>query len=368
MARFPFTNIRSSPMAAVTAVAAIAGLLLLVYMLRHAGVTDIAVMVRRLGGGGFLAVVALSGIRLLARSMAWTRCVESPHRLSVGDAFMATVMGEALGNLTPLATFLSEPSKAAFVRGKLPLGASLPALIVENIFYVVSVALVIGIGAVAFLVSCRMSEPLRIASLGAIGGVVVVVAAAYAILGRRARPVSRTIDWLGARRIGGRWLETHFSRVRRFEARVNSFTSRNRSQLLPLVLLEGAFNVAGIAETYVTLLLIGAAGVSGLLSALVLESAGRVINAIFRFVPMRVGVDEAGSGLLASALDIGAASGVTLALVRKGRLLVWTGLGIALLVHRGLSVRRALDEAEEAAATSDPPSSLRPGCRSSGSR
>jgi hypothetical protein len=43
---------------------------------------------------------------------------------------------------------------------------------------------------------------------------------------------------------------------------------------------------------------------------------------------------------------------VTLALVRKARILVWTAVGLAFLMHRGLSIGRALAEAGAAAAES----------------
>ena len=61
--------------------------------------------------------------------------------------------------------------------------------------------------------------------------------------------------------------------------------------------------------------------------------------------PFRVGVDEALSGALAPALDVPAAVGVTLAIVRKVRNLFWAGLGLALMAgrargRRGLKPRR----------------------------
>ena len=72
-----------------------------------------------------------------------------------------------------------------------------------------------------------------------------------------------------------------------------------------------------------------------MLAALILESTGRVINVVFRAVPMRVGVDEWGNELLGRALGLALAMGTTLALVRKGRVLFWTAVGVVLLVARG---------------------------------
>jgi len=47
---------------------------------------------------------------------------------------------------------------------------------------------------------------------------------------------------------------------------------------------------------------------------------------------MWLGVDEAGTGVVTTALHLGAAAGIGLALVRKARIVVWTGLGLGLFV------------------------------------
>jgi hypothetical protein len=54
-------------------------------------------------------------------------------------------------------------------------------------------------------------------------------------------------------------------------------------------------------------------------------------------VPMRLGVDEAGTEILTAVLGYPSATGVTLAIVRKMRVLFWTGIGLLLLARRGLS-------------------------------
>ena len=76
-----------------------------------------------------------------------------------------------------------------------------------------------------------------------------------------------------------------------------------------------------------------------LLGAFLLESINRFINVAFKFVPMRLGVDEAGSGILTQVLYGSSALGVTLAVVRKARMLVWTGAGVVFLGLRGMTRR-----------------------------
>jgi hypothetical protein len=115
---------------------------------------------------------------------------------------------------------------------------------------------------------------------------------------------------------------------------------------LPLLALEASFHTLGVAEAYVTLWFISAEPPT-LVAAFVLESVNRVINVVFKFVPLRVGIDEAGTGLFTKVLKFGTSTGVTLAIVRKARMLVWTAVGIGLLVSRGLSVRGVVRDAEQ---------------------
>jgi hypothetical protein len=53
------------------------------------------------------------------------------------------------------------------------------------------------------------------------------------------------------------------------------------------------------------------------------------VTVAFKFVPFRIGIDEALSGALAPVLAVNPAAGVALAVVRKVRNLIWSGVGLA---------------------------------------
>ena len=65
-----------------------------------------------------------------------------------------------------------------------------------------------------------------------------------------------------------------------------------------------------------------------------LETAGRLIVVAFKFIPYRLGVDEAGTALVARALALDPATGVALALVRRVRILILNAVGLALMAAR----------------------------------
>ena len=78
-------------------------------------------------------------------------------------------------------------------------------------------------------------------------------------------------------------------------------------------------------------------------SALALETVSRAVTIVFKMLPVRLGVDEAGAAVLADRLGLGSGVGISLALVRRMRLLCWTAVGIMLVVVR--SIRRSSEPA-----------------------
>lgn len=319
---------------------AMLGLMLFAYFVRKAGVSQIMVGIRRLGFG-FLLILGISAFRQTVRSLAWMLCFEEPHRLRFRDAFAARVMGDALGNIIPLASVaVSEPSKAAFVTNRVPLMASLSALALENIFYSLSVALLIFSGTAALLLNFSLPKPLRIASMIALVATLVIAPLGYLVIRKKWKFLSGAMSFVYGRGIGRAWMEKTIPRAQTLEDRIYGFYDRNRSRLVAIFLLEVGFHLAGVTEIYVTLSFISEAFAPTLLTAFILESVNRVINVVFKFVPLRTGIDEAGTGMLSKVLGFTTATGVTLAIVRKGRDIFWTAIGVALMVRRGLSLRK----------------------------
>jgi hypothetical protein len=329
------------------------GLLLFGYYVWKAGPQSVWQNITQLGAG-FAVVLAISAVRPFVRSVAWTRCFEGGVRLRVRDALKAYLAGDALGSLTPLGMMVSEPAKAAFVRDRVPVVASISALAVENLFYMLSVALFIFAGTGALLLSFPLNSKLRLASYATLVVVVAVVCLGYLVVRRQWRFLSGALAALERRGVGRAFVAARGERVRAVEARIYGFYDNNRARFIPILALEACFHLAGVAEVYATLyFILDPAPAFGelALAAFVLESVNRVINVIFKFVPMRVGVDEAGTGLITKVLKFGTTAGVSLAIIRKARVIFWMAVGVAVLVRRGLSVRSMAREAAAIAAT-----------------
>ena len=121
------------------------------------------------------------------------------------------------------------------------------------------------------------------------------------------------------------------------EEEIYTFASRHRRALPALAAAEIGFHVLGVAEIYLTLWLLNAP--TSILTAFLFETANRLITVVFKVVPLRLGVDEAGTAAFARIVGLTAKTGLSLAIVRKVSMIFWAAAGGLLLVREGLSPR-----------------------------
>jgi hypothetical protein len=317
---------------------ATAGVALFAWLVYYVGPAGIWSSFRQIGWG-LILIVALGGLRFAARTEAWCLCVEPPAHLRFRDAFAAVVSGDALGNLTPLGPIVSEPAKAAFVRGRVPLGPAVTALAIENVLYTLSAAAMITAGMMALLFSVTLPAAVRDLSEAAVVAMLAVFAIALGLLWRRPAVISRALSLVSPS------ASPRLERIRALEQEIYTFASRRRAAMVPLIATELLFHALGVLEIHVTLWFMRGTP-PPVLTSFILETVNRVVVAVFKVVPLQVGVNEAGTALGTEALGLGAAAGVTLGIVRKTRMLIWMLAGTALLVRHGLTPRMVLDDVE----------------------
>src|SRR5689334_23690404 len=199
------------------------GLLLFAYFVSRAGVGEIVSNIQRLGAG-FVLILAVSSVRYIVRALARTRCVEPPHRLPFRDAFAARLMGDALGNIIPfVSAAVSEPSKAVFVKDRVPLMVGLSALAIENIFYALSVALFIFTGTATLLLTFSLPKGLRYASIAALVVTILIIPLIYLIVRRQSKFLSGIVGYLGDRGVARSFMSRLKPRAHSLEERIYGF-------------------------------------------------------------------------------------------------------------------------------------------------
>jgi hypothetical protein len=279
-----------------------AGAGLFVQSVRATGIGPILEGLGRVGWG-FLAILLLAGAREVVRTMAWTRSIEGVAPLRFLPAFRARLAGEALNALLPFGMVVGEPTKASQVSAEIPFVTAFTALVVEFAFYTASLFLLLGSGLAAFAMLSRVPLGPYATTFAAIAGVAALL-------------VMVSLRW-----------------SRQLRETIFGFAARHPRRARVIAGCEIAYHLMSIAEVYLTLLLISPVHPT-LGAALVLETVNRVVTIVFKVLPMRIGVDEVSASLFATRMDLASATGLSLALIRKLRLLVWSAIGLALLIRR----------------------------------
>jgi hypothetical protein len=304
--------------------AALAGAALFAYAVRRAGVADIIEAVQRVGWG-LVLILLVAGLRFLVRAECWRWCLPpavgsgfSRTAFPLRRAFAAFLAGDAVGNVTPLGLLASEPTKVLLTRHHLATREAVASLAVENLVYAGSVMAMVGIGLVVLAVNVEMPRVWKVALNAALAALV-----AGGIVSLRAMRGT----WDPSRGSRPRWRE----RLASVRDEAFRFSGGHPERLWGVFALDLVFHALAVLEVYVTLQWLLADRSPTLVQAIVFEALNRVITAAFKFVPFRVGIDEASAGALAPILSVNPVAGVALAVVRKVRNLFWAAIGLVLV-------------------------------------
>lgn len=304
------------------------------------GVVLLVFTVQRVGGWGgivdgvttigwwFAVVVLLGALRMVFRTLAWMACAND-RKLRFRDAFGAWLAGDAIGNLTPLGLLASEPTKILMARTRISVVTSIASVTIENLFYTVSVSVVLLTGTGLLLVRTAVPDELQYIAEAILIAVPVLVVIAVWVMRSRPALLSHFAPYVS--KLAGK-SNAPAEAIREVEAKIYAVPQWPASRIAQVILWEVAFHIAAVAEVWVVLSLL--IPTVTLVEAFLLESAGRFVTVVFKFVPYRLGIDEVGSGAIASVVGLSPATGVTLALVRRLRIIILNAVGLIPLVNR----------------------------------
>jgi hypothetical protein len=325
----------------------ILGIALFSYFIFSIGFYEILHGVRRIGFEGFAFIIFIYFLRILIRAASWKLSVSAPYSLSLRDCVEGVMIGEAMSSIIPLGILVSGTSKAVAVRKKMPIVVALSTVATENLFYSLVTGLFISFGGIVFLRNFELSENWILTLDILIGFVFLLIVLGILMVIRQWHFLSEILERLYERGILRRWTENGRMHARLFENLIYGFYRQYPQRFVPIFVLQIVFHGLGILEVW--FILNRLSDVATLYSAFLLESISRVITVVFKLIPFLIGVDEAGAQFVTETLALGAGLGVTLAIVRKGRIIFWAILGVALILKRGLSfsdIKKANEDLE----------------------
>ena len=320
------------------------GLALLIYVINKVGIQPLFDALLRIGFG-FFVVLGLSGLRHVFRTIAMRAAVPPEHRrVTFRQAFAARLGGEAISFLTFTGPLLGEATKVALLRKRVPLTYGVPALVVDNLLYNLSVVFFVLSGACVMLLSYPLPTPVYtvliiIALVAALG----ILAAGLAAK-RRVMLMTWVIDRLAQLRLSPKVILKRRHHIYHLELKVYDFYKHHPGAFFGMIACDLLSHATSVLEVYIALRFLGFQ--PQVAQAYIIESLTKVINFVFAFVPGTIGVYEGGTEvILQKGLGFTPAAGLALALVRKAAIVCWTSIGLLVLTSRTLpnAWRKLLD-------------------------
>jgi Lysylphosphatidylglycerol synthase TM region len=300
----------------ITIAGAVFGLLLFAWAVERVGTAALIEGISRVGWG-MIVILGFGGARFVLRAQCWRWCLPPHVPLSLWQSFTAFLAGDSLGNITPLGLLASEPAKVLLTTRHLATLDSIASLALENLLYIVSVMAMLAFGLTMMLATIAVPDAVRWMTIGALIIIACVVFGGFLLLRRQTATRGEVSRW-GAR----------FDSVR---AQLGQMAREHPGRLARVFGMELVFHGLSVTEGLITLRwLMGDRGPT-LAQAIMFETINRLTLVVFKFIPFRIGIDEASSGAVASVLAITPAVGVALAIVRKVRVLFWSAMGLLLM-------------------------------------
>lgn len=329
----------------LTLISLLGGAALFVFIIQRFDAHELWLRVRSLDAR-FAWILVISGLRPVLRALAWLRCLHEDERgVGLYCVWRARVIGDALGNLTTAGPLLAEPARLVIFSAHLPLTAVVASQALEFFSYVLSACVVMLAGALVLLGIIGWHSPLSLVSAGLALSLGTFLLVTVLIWVRRwsliellrkvgahissLHPVFQTVI---------QRLEAPLQKLQGLEEHHFEFYRQRPRDFAWVCVYEAGFHLCGVLEIWLTLYLLNVH--TTWLAVFLFEAIGRLINFAFAFVPVRLGVDEAGTGMLADVLGLGSLTGVALAVYRKLRVLFWTAVGLILLLLFYVQSRR----------------------------
>ncbi len=302
------------------------GLGLFVLLIAGTGPSRTLATVRNFGTG-FLLLILISGMRHVLRTVAWYHSIEPDHRqVTLVNLFNIRLAAEAVSDLTFLGPVLGETLRTVEASKRISAPYGLSSVLIEDLIYGLSAVLFILSGVFILVFIYPVSHQIKVAGVILCLALILLILMTHFLVGKGGQLVGGALDRLKKLNLTRRFVERQSEKIRLFEDNVYGFYRRHKRLFFSILLLETAASMTGVMEAYVILSLTTLR--SALSAAYVTEAANRVVNLIFAFVPLRVGVEEGAAGLVLGAIGYSVGEGVSLAILRKVRTLFWVGVGL----------------------------------------
>lgn len=312
------------------------GLLLFAALIHGVGLGVILRTIQRLGWLTPLIVIPYFSA-YIADSLGWwwvlshafTSTAEGPAP-PFSRLFAMRAAGEVVNAITPTAYLGGEPVKAWLLHQHgIPLAPSLASVLVSKTALTLTQGVYVLLALLVALPAWKPAIPLPLA---AATGLLLVALMCVLLVGVQRRGLFGFLLGL-SRRLTGRkaMLGSWESDILALDLRLREFYSGSLRHFLLCCGFHFLGWVIGSFEVYVILWMLGSP--VGFLTALSIDALSGVAKLSAVIVPGSLGIQEGGQVLIFLGFGLGVPVAMTFGLLRRGRELLWIGLGVIVLLR-----------------------------------
>lgn len=305
------------------------GLALFIWLLMDVDLATVGRNIVHIGLPGGLAIVLAFSVGFFADVGSWLLMFRSIaiSRLWAWRLLLVQMVGEALNVITPFGSLGGEPFKALLLKRHYDVSyreGTASLLLIQTVnslamapFIITGAVLMLGRG----LLPPVAEKAVLIAALWITGFMIVVYAALHL----------RALVALHQRLGRSRWAESlgrGLQVMKDIEEHLFYFVRHTPVRFAVSYVLAFLNWLFGAVEIYLIFLFLGHP--ISFADAWTVEAAVVLVRAATFFVPGHLGVQDGAIALMGQALTGSPEIGLTVALLRRGRELVWTGVGLAI--------------------------------------
>jgi len=314
----------------------IAGLFALTLLVWHIGPERIYETASQLGPVALFVILIPSTIMYVVEAYAWKITLgPSAKNIPFWRVLAIRTAGEVVNMTTPTAYVGGEPLKAYLLkRHHVPMVEGLASVVIAKTTMTIAevVFILMGIALAFWRVGADGSSGQTIGAALVSVGILVLVTASLVFVQQQG-----LFTWLleSLRKIGLKihFLEVREKKLRSLDRTILDFYRDNRLTFCSSIGLFFVGWMAEALEVYVIIYFLG--GPAMALSAISISALSVFIKSGTFFIPGSLGAQDGGNVLVLRAFGYSDVTGITFALVRRFRELVWIGLGLVCLALAG---------------------------------
>ena len=318
------------------------GLLTLFFIVWHIGLGNIYDAVARLGPAALLTMLGPSVVMYMLEAQGWRMTLgRYAQAVPFWKLLAIRTAGEVVNMTTPTAYVGGEPLKAYLLkRYGVPMVEGLASVVTAKTTMTIAQIgfILIGMAAGLWLLGTGGSPGQTVVATAVSVGLLTFGIGGFVLIQRRGI-FATLLRLLRKTGLSMKFMESHEEKLLALDRTIAAFYSGNRAGFLLSILLFFLGWLAETVEVYVMLRILGESVT--LTTSIAIGALSVFIKGGAFFIPGSLGAQDAGNLVLVTTFGFGEVTGITFALLRRFRELVWVLIGLACLAMIG----RITDEA-----------------------